>query len=61
MRKQGIGTAYFNQEFRNIPLNTADKTVKEEWIRYYVPPLDFDYTILAIDPATKTKERSDFT
>lgn len=61
IRKKGIGTAYFNQEFRNVPLNTADKTVKENWIRFYVPPLEFDYIILAIDPATKTKERSDFT
>lgn len=61
IRKKGIGTAYFNQEFRNIPLNTADKTVKENWIRFYVPPLEFDYIVLAIDPATKTKERSDFT
>lgn len=61
IRKKGIGTAYFNQEFRNIPLNTADKTVKEHWIRYYAPPLAFDYIVLALDPATKTKERSDFT
>ena len=60
VRKKGIGTAYFNQEFRNIPLNTADKTIKEEWIRYYQPPLEFDYIALALDPATKTKERNDF-
>lgn len=61
IRKKGIGTAYFNQEYRNIPLNQADKTIKENWIRYYVPPLEFDYTVFAIDPATKTSERSDFT
>lgn len=61
IRKRGIGTAYFNQEFRNIPLNTADKTIKENWIRYYVPPLDFDFIVFAIDPATKTKEKNDFT
>jgi len=61
IRKKGIGTVFFNQEFRNIPLNTADKTIKEEWIRYYIPPLEFDYIIFAIDPATKTKEKNDFT
>ena len=61
MRKKGIGTAYFNQEFRNIPLNQADKTVKENWIRYYAPPLSFDFIVMALDPATKTKETSDFT
>jgi len=61
MRKKGIGTAYFNQEFRNIPLNTADKVIKEHWIRYYVPPLEFDYIVFAVDPATKTKEQNDFT
>jgi len=60
-RKKGIGTVYFNQEFRNIPLNTADKVVKDHWIRFYIPPLNFDYIIFAIDPATKTKEKSDFT
>lgn len=60
-RKKGIGTVFFNQEFRNIPLSKADETIKEEWIRYYVPPLEFDYIILAIDPATKTKEKNDFT
>lgn len=60
-RKKGIGSAYFNQEFRNIPLNTADKVIKEHWIRYYAPPLEFDYIIFAIDPATKTKEKNDFT
>lgn len=60
-RQKGIWSANFNQEFRNIPLNTADKTVKMEWIRYYAPPLQFDYTVMAIDPATKTKEQSDFT
>lgn len=61
IRKQGIGTAYFNQEFRNIPLNTADKVIKEHWIRFYAPPLEFDYIVFAIDPATKTKEKNDFT
>lgn len=61
MRKKGIGTAYFNQEFRNIPLNTADKVIKEHWIRYYIPPLEFDYIVFAVDPATKTKEQNDFT
>lgn len=61
IRKKGIGTAYFNQEFRNIPLNTADKVIKEHWIRYYVPPLEFDYIVFAVDPATKTKEQNDFT
>lgn len=61
VRKKGIGTAYFNQEFRNIPLNTAEKVIKDHWIRYYVPPLHFDYIIFAIDPATKTKEKNDFT
>ena len=61
IRKKGIGTAYFNQEFRNIPLNTADKVIKEHWIRYYAPPLEFEYIVLAIDPATKTKEQNDFT
>lgn len=60
-RKKGIGTAYFNQEFRNIPLSAWEKTVKEHWIRYYVPPLWFDYIIMAIDPATKTKQKNDFT
>lgn len=61
IRKQGIGTAYFNQEFRNIPLNTAERVIKDHWIRFYVPPLEFDYIIFAIDPATKTKEKNDFT
>lgn len=61
IKKQGIWSAYFNQEFRNIPLNTADKVIKENWIRYYAPPINFDYIILAIDPATTIKERSDFT
>jgi len=61
IRKQGIGTAYFNQEFRNIPLNTADRVIKEHWIRYYAPPLEFEYIVFAVDPATKTKEKNDFT
>lgn len=60
-RKKWIWTPFFNQEFRNIPLNTADKTIKEEWIRYYIAWIQFDYIIFAIDPATKTKEKSDFT
>jgi predicted phage terminase large subunit-like protein len=61
IRTKGIGTANFNQEFRNIPITAEDKVVKEHWIRYYVPPLVFDYIILSIDPATSTKQRGDYT
>jgi len=60
-REKGIGTAYFNQEYRNIPLNYDDKVIKEHWIQYYIPPLLFEYIIVSVDPATKTKEQNDFT
>ena len=62
-REAGIGSACFNQEFRNIPLNKENAVIKEEWIRYYDYDVDFkrlavDYEniIMAIDPATSTKE-----
>jgi hypothetical protein len=61
IKENWIWTAFFNQEFRNIPINKENTLIKEWWIRYYVPPLRFEYIILAIDPATKTKEKNDFT
>ena len=62
IKKKWIGTTMFNQEFRNIPISEADKVVKDYWIRYYVKWItDFEYIVLAIDPATKIKEKNDFT
>ncbi len=62
-RDKGIGSAFFNQEFRNIPLNLSNAVIKSEWIQYYDFDInykrlavDYDNIIMAIDPATSTKE-----
>jgi predicted phage terminase large subunit-like protein len=59
----GIGSACFNQEYRNIPLNRANSVVQQSWIKYYDYQVnfdrlivDYDYIVMAIDPATSTKE-----
>jgi len=55
--EQGIGSSYFNQEFRNIPLNKENALIKENWIRYWtIKPDVFDYIIMGVDPATDEKE-----
>jgi predicted phage terminase large subunit-like protein len=62
--EKGIGPTFFNQEFRNIPLNKEDNAIKEYWIRYWaVLPDAFDYTLMAVDPASSEKEtkNKDFT
>ena len=59
--KKGIGTAYFNQEYRNIPINVEDRIIREDWIRtFQYAPTDGKLMII-IDPATTTKQRSDYT
>jgi len=61
-RKEGIGTANFNQEFRNIPISSEDALIKDERIKYWTKdmfPERWDRIILGIDPAQKEKEASD--
>jgi len=61
-RKQKIGTALFNQEFRNIPLSQEDVLIKPDWIKYYRgTATKWDEIIMAVDVARKTKESSDYT
>lgn len=69
LRKKSIGTANFNQEYRNIPLQFTNAVIKPEWFRYYTLdwkgwvklPDKFDKLVLAIDPAQTTTSSSDFT
>ena len=61
IRQKWIWSAMFNQEYRNIPLNEGEKIIKDFWIRYYNPPLNFDYIIMSIDPAQKVWFKNDFT
>ena len=57
-----MGSANFNQEYMNIPLSVKSRLIKEYWIRYWeVLPKEFDNIIMAIDPASETKEHNDFT
>lgn len=60
-RQLWIWKANFNQEFRNIPLNIDDRVIQEHWIRYYSKKTWYEAIIMAVDPATTTKEASDFT
>lgn len=62
-RKKDLWMANFNQEFMNIPLSKNDTLIKDEWIkvRKDINKVDYDYCILAIDPAVTQKEKSDFT
>ena len=61
-RKRKMGSANFNQEYMNIPLSVKSRLIKEYWIRYWeVLPKEFDNIIMAIDPASETKEHNDFT
>ena len=61
-RKSKLGTAFFNQEFMNIPISVENRIVKEQWIRYReILPDNFENIIMAIDPAISEKENADFT
>ena len=61
-RKKDIWSAIFNQEFRNIALSKEATVIKEYWIRYWeILPDEFDFIIIAIDPAVSEKESADFT
>lgn len=61
-KRNKMGTATFNQEYRHIPSRTEDRMVKEEWIKYWDElPSRFDMVIMAIDPSVKDKEENDYT
>lgn len=60
-RKAIIWTSIFNQEFRNIPISKENTIIKKHWIRYHNNSIkSFDSIIMAIDPASTIKEKSDF-
>jgi len=61
IREKGLWSVLFNQEFRNIPLNKENSVVEEHWIKSYLPPIEFDYKILSVDPAVWIKQKNDFT
>jgi hypothetical protein len=54
IKTKGIGSLLFNQEFRNIAINKENTLIKDFWIKYYLPPVKFEKTVMAIDPAVKT-------
>lgn len=51
----------FNQEYRNIPLSTWDRIIRDHWILRYTTKVNYDFTVMAVDPAVTTKETSDST
>jgi len=59
-RRKKIWTALFNQEFRNIALSSEDAVIKDHWIRYWEHLPEFDFITMWLDPASETKEKSDF-
>ena len=63
-RKEQIGSANFNQEFRNIALQRWNSLIKDEWIKIYTEeelPLHFEFIVIGIDPAQSEKEQADYT
>ena len=59
--KKGIGVAFFNQEYRNIPINVEDRIIREDWIRTFQHAPTDGKLMIIIDPATTVKQRSDYT
>lgn len=62
-RKQAIGTASFNQEFLNIPMSKDEHIIDDARIQTKESSIldqDYDYKVLAIDPAISQKESADF-
>jgi predicted phage terminase large subunit-like protein len=62
-RKEKLGTPYFNQEFRNIPLSKEDTLIKLAYIQEYTPeetPVTWDMIVGSIDPIRKASEKSDY-
>lgn len=58
--KQWLGTALFNQEYRNIPITLEDALIKECWLRSYdTRPEKFDYIVMAVDPKSSLKQKWD--
>lgn len=60
-RQRKIGTPLFNQEFMHIPMSREDALIRLSWIKYRDTKPRFDRIVVAVDPATKTKEKNDFT
>lgn len=55
---------WFAQNRLGIPLKAGESVIEEWWLKFYNPltlPSSFDSTFICFDPATKTKEKNDFT
>lgn len=60
-RLRKVGSAIFNQEYRNIPLDTDDAVIREEWIKTWtILPEKFDFKIMAVDPKSSLKQKGDY-
>lgn len=60
-RKAEIGTYAFESEFQNNPISSDTCLWKPEWVKTYEKlPTKIEKVFAALDPATSTKESSDY-
>lgn len=63
-RWKKLGSALFNQEYRNVPLARGNTLIRQEWIKVIKKedlPKAWDKVLMWIDPAITEKESSDYT
>lgn len=56
-KRKVIGTKLFNQEYRNIPIQTEEAVIEMKWIKYRErKPIKFDMIVVSLDPKSSLKD-----
>jgi predicted phage terminase large subunit-like protein len=60
-RRQKLWTKLFNQEYRNIPIQSDDALIETKWIKHRErKPLTFDMIVVSLDPKSSLKDAWDY-